>query len=43
MGTLRQILTEAGYDVDKAVMESPTISVERRELALAESTAEYLA
>jgi predicted RNase H-like HicB family nuclease len=42
MGTLRQILSEAGYDVDRVVMESPTISIERRELVLAESTSEYL-
>ena len=43
MGTLREILAEAGYDVDEMVMQSPTISIESRELVLAESTAEYLA
>jgi predicted RNase H-like HicB family nuclease len=42
LGTLRQILVEAGYDTDQAEMESPTISVERRKLVLAESTTEYL-
>jgi predicted RNase H-like HicB family nuclease len=43
MGTLREILGEAGYDVDEIVMQSPTISVERQELVLAEPVAEYLA
>ncbi len=42
MGTLKQILGEAGYDVEDAIMLSPTISVERRELVLAEPVAEYL-
>ena len=42
MGTLRQILLEAGYDTDAQVLYSPTISVERRELILAEPVAEYL-
>ena len=42
MGTLKQILTEAGYDLDDLVMQSPTISVERREMVLAERLAEYL-
>jgi predicted RNase H-like HicB family nuclease len=43
LGTLRQILSEAGYNIDDLVMESPTISVERRELVIAETVAEYLA
>ncbi len=43
LGSLRQILSEAGYDTHQAVMESPTISIERRELVLAEAMAEYLA
>jgi predicted RNase H-like HicB family nuclease len=42
MGTLKDILAEAGYNVDNAVMQSPTISVERQELILAETVAEYL-
>jgi predicted RNase H-like HicB family nuclease len=43
MGTLKQILIEAGYEVQDVDMESPTISVERRELVLAEPITEYLA
>lgn len=42
MDTLREILREAGYDIDAHDMKSPTISVQRQELALAESVAEYL-
>jgi predicted RNase H-like HicB family nuclease len=42
LGTLQQILSEAGYDTAQAVMQSPTISVERRKLVLAESMTEYL-
>jgi predicted RNase H-like HicB family nuclease len=42
LGTLQQILSEAGYDTAQAVMLSPTISVERRKLVLAESMTEYL-
>lgn len=42
MGTLKQILAEAGYNLGDVVMQSPTISVERRELVLAEPLAQYL-
>lgn len=41
-GSLKEILAEAGYDVQDAVMQSPTISIERRELVLAEPLVEYL-
>jgi predicted RNase H-like HicB family nuclease len=43
LGTLRQILTEAGYDMEAEVLYSPTISVNRRQLVLAEPVADYLA
>jgi len=42
MGTLRQILLESGYHLEDLVMDSPTISVERREMVIAEPVTEYL-
>ncbi len=43
MGTLRDILDEAGYDTDDTVMLSPMISIDRKEMALRKELVQCLA
>ena len=42
MGTLKDILDEAGYDTDDTVMLSPMISIDRKEMALRKELAQCL-
>lgn len=42
IGTLKEILSEAGYDVDNTVMLSPVIDVGHGEFVLAEEVARCL-
>ena len=39
MGTLKDILDEAGYDTDDTVMLSPMISIDRKEMTLRQELA----